>query len=118
MASDMEITKDFYFKIGFEVVHAIPEEGNLQWMMLKSGNVTLMFQSRESFTESLPFAKNLDTISTSILYIDVSDALTLYASVLQLGISIVHSPSKTFYNTVEFTISDPNGYMLTFAQDL
>lgn len=110
-------TVDYYRSyFDFTLVASIPEEGDFQWAMMSSGNVTLMFQTKESILEDLPEFKDLDPGGTLTLFIKTNDVENIYENIKD-NVEVVVDLHTTFYNMIEFTIRDLNGYILTFAKD-
>ena len=54
---------------------------------------------------------------TFTLYFDVEDVRDLFEKVKSRINLVSDGLYETFYGTTEFTMRDPNGYILTFAQD-
>ena len=99
---------------GFELVMSVPEEGALDWAMVKLGGVTLMFQSIESIPTDFEAFKGMQPGGTLILYVDVDDATALYESVKD-NTEIIVDLHKTFYGADEFAVKDLDGYVIAFA---
>jgi len=115
MVDNVNSTVEFYkIHLGFELVMTVPDSGQFDWAMMKSGNVEIMFQAMTSIGNDLPGMKGQKVGGTLLLYIDVED-VKKFRSSLKNDVSIVKDVQKTFYGTEEFTIRDINGYYLTFA---
>lgn len=112
---DMNNTIAFYKLLGFQVVATVPEEGDLIWAMMTCGNVTMMFQSLESLGAELPAISRQDGGSL-LLYIQIKSIRTFFDSIKDL-VPVLKGLEKTFYGATEFSILDPNQYVLTFAED-
>ncbi|MBS1912554.1 MAG: VOC family protein [Bacteroidetes bacterium] len=116
---DVNATIDFYRDtLGFAVAASVPESGMFNWAMLTAGDITIMVQSLSSVheAEDLPWFKLPEGNDGAIFYIDVDDVQELRDSVEGKAQMIVEMHT-TFYGTMEFSILDPNGYILSFAQD-
>jgi len=50
---DIYATVDFYKQLGFSVVASVPEQGDLVWVMMTSGNISFMFQTFERLGDEL-----------------------------------------------------------------
>ena len=113
---DIRATIEFYKLLGFQLTMTVPEEGNgeLVWAMMVCGKVTMMFQTFQSLGDTLPQVSRQDGGSL-ILYINIKNIRDLYESVKD-KITIVHGLEKTFYGATEFSVSDNNNYLLTFAE--
>ncbi len=112
---DINETIAFYKQLGFTVVFTVPEEGNLDWAMMKNGEVTFMFQTYSSLGEELPAVKREDGGSL-LFYIQLEGLRKLHEQIKD-KVQIVKEIEKAFYGATEFSILDPNGYILTFAED-
>jgi len=117
MVEDVNNTIEFYKNIlGFELVMTVPEEGTFDFALMKSGNVEIMFQSRESLSEDFrPEFKNKKTYEVLTLYVDMENIEGLLHKIND-KVTIIKDLHTTFYGTQEFAIKDCNGYILTFAE--
>jgi lactoylglutathione lyase len=116
MVENVSQTMDYYRDLfGFEPIMTVPENAPYDWAMMQNGSVTIMFQSRTSLGNDLPQLKDKPTGGTLNFYIDVEDVKSLYERVRN-RVTIVSDLQTTFYGATEFTISDCNDYLLTFAQ--
>ena len=121
---DIRANIEFYKLLGFNLVMSVPAEadGNLDWAMVTSGNVTFMFQTFQSLGEpdpktgpKLPMISRQDGGSL-LFYIRIQNIRSFFESI-QGKVNVVHGLQKTFYGATEFSITDPNNYLLTFAED-
>jgi uncharacterized glyoxalase superfamily protein PhnB len=115
--SDIRATIEFYRILGFNLVMSVPAEtdGNLDWAMVTSGNVTFMFQTFQSLADTLPMISRQDGGSL-LFYIRIREIRSFFESIKD-KVTVVHGLQKTFYGATEFSITDPNNYLLTFAED-
>jgi uncharacterized glyoxalase superfamily protein PhnB len=114
---DIRATIEFYKHLGFNLVMSVPAEadGNLDWAMVTSGNVTFMFQTFQSLGDTLPMISRQDGGSL-LFYIRIRKIRAYFDSIKE-KVNVVHGLQKTFYGATEFSITDPNNYLLTFAED-
>jgi uncharacterized glyoxalase superfamily protein PhnB len=114
---DIRATIEFYKSLGFNLVMSVPAEadGNLDWAMVTSGNVTFMFQTFQSLGDTLPMVSRQDGGSL-LFYIRIRKIRSFFDSIKD-RVNVVHGLQKTFYGATEFSITDPNNYILTFAED-
>ena len=103
-------------KLGFSVLKTIPEQGDFDWALVKRNDVVIMFQSRRSLSNNLAQESGKKPGSGLTLYIYVQGILELYLA-LEDEVEITSSIESTFYNTIEFSILDLNGYVITFAEN-
>jgi uncharacterized glyoxalase superfamily protein PhnB len=112
---DVNKTIAFYQILGFNTVMTVPESGeNPLWVMMKNGNVTMMFESFKDIEGRLPEISRTEG-SSLVLYINVKDIKGLFESIKD-KVTVLVEPEKTFYGATEFVIKDYNGYVLTFAE--
>ncbi|MBD1393850.1 VOC family protein [Mucilaginibacter glaciei] len=113
--TDITATINFYKLLGFEVTMTVPEQGpDFVWVMMAKGNVTFMFQTLESLADKLPQISRADGASL-LLYISVKDIRILFDQVKD-KVTVLKDLETTFYGATEFSILDPNNYVLTFAE--
>lgn len=119
MVYDVQETIDYYNDLlGFELVQSVPDEnGTLQWAMMKKNEFVVMFQEMSSLQMDIPFFKEISPGGSLNFYIKIDDVKSFYDEVKE-AYRLVSDLEKSLYNTLEFSISDINGYILTFAQDL
>ncbi|MEM9922373.1 MAG: VOC family protein [Rivularia sp. (in: cyanobacteria)] len=75
----------------------------------------IMLQTVENIEDKYPSLKGKIYIGYSVaLNLQVTDAQAIYDSLTDTS-EVVAEPMDTFYQMREFTIKDPNGYILTVA---
>ncbi len=119
LVNSVEEAMKFYETVfGFAPGPSVPAPaGGLQWGMVMSGNVQLMFQTAPSIVEEIPdFPVNERRASLS-LFIETEDVPKLFEEVKE-KVEVVIPLKKTFYGKWEFIIRDINGYYVTFASDV
>lgn len=116
VVEDVNATVAFYRDVlGFESVITVPEEGVLDWALLKKGSVQLMIEAKRSIIKELPAFKDVQIGGSLILYIDVDEVQKFYEQIKQ-HVEVVREPHGTFYGAREFAIRDINSYVLLFAE--
>lgn len=101
--------------LGFELLRTVPEEGNYDWARMRCGEVTVMFQTRESMNKNIPQYVDAEPGCGFALYVMVDDIQSLYNRIKE-NVEVVVDMNDTFYGMREFSIRDLNGYILTFAE--
>jgi uncharacterized glyoxalase superfamily protein PhnB len=100
-------------RLGFEKTVEVPEEGGkLAFAALQKGTIELMYGSYNSLEKEL-YGGHFQR-GTGFLFIEVDNIETAVAAMN--GAPIVAERHKTFYGADEFTVKDPAGHFLTFAQ--
>lgn len=118
MVKDVNKTLEFYTEIlGFNQVATIPETGRFIWGMVKSGEVSFMFQETESIKEEYPQIGMFEKGGGLTFYIHVNNLKELFDR-LKNKVTIIKKIHKKPYGAIEFAIEDCNGYILTFSQHL
>ncbi len=112
---DLKGTVEFYKILGFAVATTVPEQGDPIFAMMTCGTATFMFQTFSSIENTLPVISRTDGGSL-LLYIKVKNIRGLFEKIKD-KVTILQGLEKTFYGATEFSIKDPNNYMLTFAED-
>jgi uncharacterized glyoxalase superfamily protein PhnB len=114
--SDMEKSLGFYQKLGFVLQISVPETKPFHWSMISSGELTLMLQAWESLGDQLPEVQPNEKHSL-LFYIQVQGLMELFDQ-FKDSVFLLKGLEKTFYGATEFSLMDPDGYILTFAEDL
>lgn len=118
MVHDVNQTIAYYEKnFGAEVVNTVPDEGALNWAMIKMDDVMLMFQSTTSLEEDISVLKGLEPGGGLTFFVQMSGVQELHDRIKN-DVEIVDAMRETFYGMKEFTIRDLNGYFLTFAEPI
>jgi uncharacterized glyoxalase superfamily protein PhnB len=113
---DVAASADFYReRLGFEVLQRVKERDVLTYALLRSGSVTLALQTERKVREDFPEIKSARPGSGANLIFKTNNAKALYDKV-RGRTTIVRELQTTFYGSSEFSLRDPNGYVLTFAQ--
>lgn len=118
MVNDVEETIEYYTDIlGFTLLKTVPEKGNPDWAMVKRNDVILMFQSAKSLKDELPKLKSQKPGGGLTFYIKVDRITELHEELVDNEVEIIADLESTFYDTIEFSIIDNNGYILTFSEE-
>jgi uncharacterized glyoxalase superfamily protein PhnB len=115
---DMDASLRFYRGVlGFTVAMTVPDEAPHDWALLTSGETALQLQTAKSIGDDLGRMEGRPSGSGPMLYIDVDDVEALRQRV-EGEAPVVVAMRETFYGTREFGVTDPNGVVLIFAEDL
>ncbi len=99
-------------RMQFEKTAEVPQEKGLAFAAIQHGQIELMYGSFESLDKELGVAT--PPKGPSFLFVEVDDldsALTAMS-----GAPMIVPVHKTFYGATEFTVTDPAGHFITFAQ--
>ena len=116
--ADVASSIAFYEKLGFETIEVESAGGSLSWAELSIHGSRLMLQEIGGLADHLPgIARKLAEPSHAIVLRvgSVSDADALYRRLDELGADRQTGLRRTHYGTTEFSIVDPDGYILLIA---
>ncbi|HOJ77109.1 MAG TPA: VOC family protein [Bacillota bacterium] len=118
MVEDVNATIKFYQDLlDFQVIASVPDEGELDFAIVTSGNITLLLQKRTSLVAEIPFFKDKPLGGSLTLYIQTTGIDELYQRISH-QVTIVQDLHTTFYGTKEFAIEDCNQFILAFAEKI
>jgi uncharacterized glyoxalase superfamily protein PhnB len=118
MVQDVNKSIDFYRNVlGFEVIATVPDSGKFDWAWMKHGTVELMVQTMPSLVQDLPEFKGKSIGATQTLYTKVENVKRLFEQIKGRA-HVVLGLKTTFYGMEEFSIKDPDGYLITFASEV
>jgi uncharacterized glyoxalase superfamily protein PhnB len=100
-------------RLHFEKTVEVPGEGGIAFAALQKGSLELMYGSYASL-EKEPDVARAFTRGTGFLFLEVDDVEAALAAMQ--GAPVVMPLHKTFYGATEFTVKDPAGHLVTFAQ--
>ena len=107
---DVRATVAWYESIGFSVLGTNEDPGEgMNFALLSYGNSQIMLSAGGRLSDA--DRREVD------LYIRTDDVDRLYER-LKDSVRIREGLNDTFYGTREFIVRDPNGFWLTFGQDL
>jgi uncharacterized glyoxalase superfamily protein PhnB len=113
---DLQSTIAYYQSIEFQVVTTVPDEtGEIIFALLVNGAVTFMLQTIKSLKDQLPLVHRQNGGSL-LLYVKMKGIRSFFERVKDKA-NIISGLERTFYGAVEFSVVDPNGFVLTFAED-
>ncbi len=108
----------FYERLGFETIEVEPADGSFSWAELSFHGSRLMLQQIGGLADHLPgIARQLTKPSHAIVLRvgSMDDAEALYRHFDELGVECQTGLRRTAYGTTEFSIVDPDGYVLLIA---
>jgi uncharacterized glyoxalase superfamily protein PhnB len=107
---DVRATLAWYESIGFEVLNAYEDsDEGMTFALLSYGNSQIMLSAGGRLSSE--DRREVD------LYVRTDEVDLLYER-LKNFVQIRLGLEETFYGTREFIVRDPNGFWLTFGQDL
>ncbi len=109
---EIEPVLDFWKRLGFEVTAEVPEGDQLGFVILQSGPVELMYQTRTSVEKDVP-ALAQTPMGGTLLFVQVDD-LDPVIEALE-GVEVTFPRRTTFYGADEIGVREPGGNAVTFA---
>tara|TARA_B100000809_G_C15060592_1_gene502232 strand:- start:418 stop:813 length:396 start_codon:yes stop_codon:yes gene_type:complete len=118
MVNDVEETIEYYTDVlGFTLLMTVPEKGELDWAMVKRNDVVIMFQTKKRLSSGLPRMASEKPGGGLTFYIKVDRISEIHEELFNNEAEIISDLESTFYNTIEFSVVDVNGYILTFSEE-
>jgi catechol 2,3-dioxygenase-like lactoylglutathione lyase family enzyme len=116
VVSDIDRSLAFYRDVlGFEVTRRVPDDGPLLFASLQSGPIEIFLNAPGPALEEYPAFKDRPIGGTLTQFIEVTGIRAMHAS-LAGKVNVVMPLEKKWYGVTEFAISDPDGYLITFAE--
>jgi uncharacterized glyoxalase superfamily protein PhnB len=104
-------------KLGFHVAMSVPDDGeSCVWAMMECGQVVIMLQDSKTLKAEYDVLDANADKKTLSLFIKIED-LDEYFEKIASHVDVLKEPSITPYGMKEFAIIDPDGYVLTFAEE-
>lgn len=115
LVDDMQKMLEFYTKeLNFTLVNTDPNTAEF-FAIIANGPVSLMLYRRKEFVEEIPHFADLKAGGTIALFLEVEDVSALYKQFDNYP-CVVQPLHTTAYGTTEFSIKDPEGYVIMFNQ--
>jgi len=108
----------FYEGLGFETIEVEPVGGSFSWAELSFRGSRLMLQEIGGLAGHLPGIARKPTKPSHAIVLrvgSIADAEALYRRLDGLGVEGQTGLRQTDYGTTEFSIVDPDGYVLLIA---
>ena len=116
VVADVERSMAFYCDVlGFSVVTTVPAAAPYVFAIVASGDVQINLNAPEPAIAEYPAFARRPIGGTLTLFIDVDDVRAAHKA-LQGKVSIVMPLVTQWYGLTEFAFTDPDGYILTYAQ--
>jgi catechol 2,3-dioxygenase-like lactoylglutathione lyase family enzyme len=116
IVSDIERSLAFYRDIlGFSVETTVPDASPYVFAILRSGPVEVYLNSPGPALEEYPVLKDRPIGGTLTLFIQMAGIHAAYEA-LQSRVNVVKPLERTWYGVTEFACTDPDGYVITFAE--
>ena len=116
IVADVERSMAFYRDVlGFSVVTTVPDASPFVFAIMKSGPVEVYLNAPGPAVEEYPAFKDRPIGGTLTLFIRIVGIRAAYET-LQSRVNVVMPLEKKWYGVTEFACTDPDGYVITFAE--
>lgn len=118
IVKDVGKTIEFYEKnLGFSVSNKVPENGEPVWAEIKNGELRFMLQKWDDTIVEMPKLSERRSGGITIFVFRLSSTTEVIniSEKFASGYDIPLPLRTTDYGTVEFGISDPDGYLIIFS---
>jgi uncharacterized glyoxalase superfamily protein PhnB len=102
-------------RLGFTKTIEVPDGNKLAFVTFQKGTAEVMYQTYASVEKDAPKEVSVTAgKGPSYLYMEVDNLDAVLASTKD--VKIVMPPRTAFYGMREFSVQDPGGHFITFAQ--
>jgi uncharacterized glyoxalase superfamily protein PhnB len=117
VVSDVQRSIDFYRSLGFEMIMHVPEEPPFIFAGVQAGGATIFLNDKKAFGPELPpWARAHGGALTLYIKLEGFDEVLKIAR--DRGMKFIQEPETQFYGMREFAVEDPDGFVLTFAEEV
>jgi uncharacterized glyoxalase superfamily protein PhnB len=116
IVSSVEQSLSFYIDVlGFARGLTVPDQSPFVFASVTSGPVEVFFNDRSTSAKENPWAAGLSMGGGNTMFIEVDGVDPLYERI-RSKVPVVMAIHTQWYGMREFAITDPDGYVITFAQ--
>jgi catechol 2,3-dioxygenase-like lactoylglutathione lyase family enzyme len=116
IVADVERSMAFYRDVlGFEVVTTVPDASPYVFAIVRSGPVEVYLNAPGPATEEYPLLADRPIGGSLTLFIRITGVRAAYEE-LKGRVNVVLPLEKKWYGVTEFACTDPDGYVITFAE--
>ena len=101
--------------LGFALTRTVPDEGPFVFASLESGPVEIFLNAMDAAAAEYPAFKGRPIGGTLTQFITLTGIRQMHDA-LAGRVTTVMPLEKKWYGVTEFAISDPDGYLITFAE--
>jgi lactoylglutathione lyase len=116
LVQNIDRSASFYRDVlGFAVKESVPEAAPFVFLWMERDGVSVFLNDPKAVEHDLPGAASRPAGGTATMYFIVTGVDALHAQVAAHAQVVM--PLKTqFYGMREFSVDDPDGHLLTFAE--
>ena len=116
IVSNVEQSLAFYRDVlGFQATDTVPEAAPYVFAIVQSGPVEIFLNAREPAVAEYPAFGDRPIGGTLTLFIQVTGIAAIYEA-LRDRVPVIMPLEKKWYGVTEFAFTDPDGYIITFAE--
>jgi catechol 2,3-dioxygenase-like lactoylglutathione lyase family enzyme len=116
IVSDVSRSIKFYCDVlGFTLGPTVPDKAPYVFAIVQSGPVQIYFNAPEPAAEEYPAFKDRPIGGTLTLFIAVADIRRVHDD-LKDKVNVVMPLEHKWYGVTEFAFVDPDGYVITYAE--
>jgi len=116
IVADVERSLVFYRDVlGFTVEQTVPDASPYVFAIVRSGPVEIYLNAPGPAVEEYPLLRGRPLGGTLTLFIRLTGIRAAYDA-LKARVTVVMPLEKKWYGVTEFACTDPDGYVITFAE--
>ena len=116
IVADVERSMAFYRDVlGFTVEQTVPDASPLVFAILRSGPVEVYLNAPAPATEEYPSLRGRSIGGSLTLFVSIAEIRAAYET-LKTRVPIEMPLEKKWYGVTEFACTDPDRYVITFAE--
>lgn len=116
VVSNVEQSIAFYCDLlGFTLTQKVPDQSPLVFAAVQSGDVEVFLNAVEAAVAEYPAFKSRPIGGTLTLFMEVEGIKSVHDA-LAGRINVVMPLERKWYGVTEFAFTDPDGYVITFAE--
>lgn len=117
VVTDIARSTAFYRDIlGFTIAATVPDQAPFAFVWLRRGNVNIFLNDRRTVAEHDPELAKKPIGGSFTIYIAMTGIDEFYAQIAARA-TVVDPLETKFYGMRECLLADPDGYLLTFAEE-
>jgi uncharacterized glyoxalase superfamily protein PhnB len=119
LVANVERSLSFYIDVlGFERGMTVPERSPFVFASVTSGAVQIFFNDAATAVKEYPsfIGKPIGATGTLFIELDGSSTIDAFHDRIKPRVTVTMPLVTRFYGMREFAITDPDGYVITFAQ--
>jgi uncharacterized glyoxalase superfamily protein PhnB len=117
IVEDVHRSVQFYRQLGFKLTMHVPEEEPFVFAGMEANGAFVFLNDKKMLGPELPaWARAHGGALT--LYIKLTGFDEVLKTARQAGMKFVQEPETQFYGMREFAVEDPDGFVLTFAEEI